>query len=241
MGEKWMKKGDGRKWKHFSLIELLITIAIIAILAALLLPVLSQAREKARAITCTGNMKQAMQSQTLYIDSSDAYLPYDSQKKWGWLLIETKFLNNGHSLICPGTKENSSWNTLIFYTYSLTPEVCAASSADKYWKGQYSYGMNQHFITSPLKISSLRTPSQKVFLTDCLHKTNATPYYGVWSAYQPYSTWGNVYSWHTSALNVAFADGHAEAISGTGRTDPVTYAQYMYRSPKLKNSSSWLP
>ena len=29
MGEKWMKKGDGRKWKHFSLIELLITIAII--------------------------------------------------------------------------------------------------------------------------------------------------------------------------------------------------------------------
>ena len=48
------------KLRHgFTLIELLVVIAIIAILAAILFPVFAQAREKARAISCLSNTKQA--------------------------------------------------------------------------------------------------------------------------------------------------------------------------------------
>ena len=58
------------------MIELLVVIAIIAILAAMLLPALREAREKAREIYCTSNMKQVGTAIQMYAGDFDGFTPY---------------------------------------------------------------------------------------------------------------------------------------------------------------------
>ncbi len=62
--------------KSFTLIELLVVIAIIAILAAMLLPALSKARERAKTIKCTNNIKGMVTTALMYSQEYDGFLPY---------------------------------------------------------------------------------------------------------------------------------------------------------------------
>jgi prepilin-type N-terminal cleavage/methylation domain-containing protein/prepilin-type processing-associated H-X9-DG protein len=91
----------------FTLIELLVVIAIIAILAAILFPVFAKAREKARQISCTSNMKQLGLGFLQYIQDNDEKMPacdndaVDHQPGRGWAARIFPYVKSTGVYKCP--------------------------------------------------------------------------------------------------------------------------------------------
>jgi len=211
--------------RGFTLIELLVVLAVIVIVAAVLFPVYSAAREKARQVVCISNIQQLGKATQIYADDYDETYPlgliscstggyfwtqWDDQSgerpcsgfQITWMDLLYPYLRNWKVYRCPST--------------DVPGDVFAPPSTPRE-RIEYSYGVSFYFsrlynvwtgtwhqppTTRPtLSLYEVVRPSEKVYLADSAGPSGQTPY--------PWLYYDSIQFRHINGVNIVFADGHA--------------------------------
>jgi prepilin-type N-terminal cleavage/methylation domain-containing protein/prepilin-type processing-associated H-X9-DG protein len=207
--------------RAFTLIELLVVIAIIALLAAMLLPALGKAKDKAKTTVCLNNLKQWGGATQIFVMENNDRLPKDGSPNGnsvneGWYVDLPKLLKAAPYREMP-------WRTNATIEPGRSVWICPSNPRRSNGNNLFHYCLNRHVNLTgsgnQAYLSSIRNPVYTVWLFDN-------------GGLAPVAQQNNVHTnLHSGGAAFTFLDGHAARFRNTeywdfakdqGRTDNST-------------------
>jgi prepilin-type N-terminal cleavage/methylation domain-containing protein/prepilin-type processing-associated H-X9-DG protein len=228
------RPGPTSRAHGFTLVELLVVIAAIAVLIAMLLPALNAAREAARATQCLSNLRQCYMGFQLYAgDNKDWYpvtateLTWGTVRTWSWQLVsgyDLSFVAGGKQYVnrkvslCPSTyyydsdsvRPASQGNDFVYALFNAT--------GSPRFQRPVIAGNWQAYIQRAANCP--QPPASVVMLADSLtmHPSLAPGHmYGTFKSNTLSDYFGRIHVLHGKGarFNAAFYDGHCESLTPT--------------------------
>ncbi len=227
-----------RKKGNFTLIELLIVIAIIAILAGMLLPMLNKARQTAMSISCTNNLKTIGTAETMYTnDNQEWLLPLNlfnatSHPHQGlWFSVLAGMEKDGKTKGTYGVKLGYQWTDgAVKYrngTFNCPSEPMPCDTSIPYSQSFYytHYAANRELVGElgaswkSRRLSMVYTPTQTLFVGDSAYSSGWNAFAGSYAVKYRHGgkdprmnpAWNSDYPFNLKGGgNLLYVDGHVD-------------------------------
>ena len=199
----------------FTLIEILVVLAIIGVLAAILFPVFSSARESARMATCSSNLKQIYLGTQLYMKDSNNHYPR-LPVSCGWATLVYPYVKSTEVFECPNDD---------YFQFDTSCQVDTSIKGKNVRNGSYDYNLLRTGYQPYISEGYVGRPTEVALFVD--GNGNAIQPYGGRACSGAAGTYNNAYDCevhsdimpsaqgtrgHNKGFNFCFADGHVKWI-----------------------------